>query len=122
VSTFDSAGINISVDCTDPIDGRISQNIIHQYPIPISGGLEMSLLWKRIDFGPKSLNIDFDKILKFLNDKRQDLIHVLKTERYEMLLLAVEYITKGSKMKEIDIGRLETFIGEYRRSSLRHYI
>ena len=122
VTTFNCAGINISIDCTDPMDGRISQNIIHQYPTPIADGLEMSLLWKRIDFGPKSLNIDFDKLIKFLNDKRKDLIDVLRSERYEMLLLAVEYLTKGMKMKEIDIGRLDALIGEYRRSSLRHHI
>ena len=121
VMNFDYAGINMEMDCTDPMDGRISQNIIHQYPIPIAGGLELSLLWKRIDFGPMSLNIDFDKLLKFLHDKRKDLISVLKSERYEMLMLAVEYLTKGMKMRELDIGRLDALIGEYRRSSLRHH-
>jgi hypothetical protein len=122
VTSFGSAGINMEMDCTDPMDGRISQNIIHQYPKPIADGSEMSLLWKRIDFGPMSLNIDFDKLLKFLNDKKKDLINVLRTERYEMIILAVDYLTKGTKMKEIDIGRLDALIGEYRRSSLRHHI
>ena len=64
VTSFSSVGINMELDCTDPMDGRISQNIIHQYPKPIADGLEMSLLWKRIDFGPMSLNIDF-KMLVF---------------------------------------------------------
>lgn len=122
VTSFNSAGINMELDCTDPNDGRISQNIIHQYPKPIEDGLEMSLLWKRIDFGPMSLNIDFDKLLKFLNENRNDLIDVLRNERYEMVRLSVEYLTKGNNMKEIDIGRLDALIGEYRRSSLRHYI
>jgi len=122
VTTFKSAGINISIDCTDPMDGRISQNIIHQYPKPITDGFERSMLWKRIDFGPKSFNIDYDKLLKFLHEKRKDLIDVLRNERYEMLLLAVEYLKKGIKMKEVDIGRLDALIGEYRRSSLRHYL
>ena len=122
VTNFGYAGINMEMDCTDPMDGRISQNIIHQYTKPITNGLEMSMLWKRIDFGPKSLNIDYDKLLKFLNDKRKNLMDVLRNERYEMILLAVEYLTKRNKMKDLDIGRLDALIGEYRRSSLRHYI
>jgi hypothetical protein len=122
VKNFNLAGINMELDCTDPMDGRISQNIIHQYPTPIKDGLEMSMLWKRIDFGPRSLNIDYDKLLNFINDKRKDLIDKLRNERFEMLLLAVEYLTKGTKMNDLDIGRLDALIGEYRRSSLRHYI
>ena len=70
VTSFNSAGINMELDCTDPNDGRISQNIIHQYPKPIEEGLEMSLLWKRIDFGTMSLNIDFEKLIIFLNENR----------------------------------------------------
>jgi len=122
VASFNSAGINMELDCTDPNDGRISQNIIHQYPKPLENGIEMSLLWKRIDFGPMSLNIDFEKLKKFLNENRNDLIDVLRSERYEMIRLSVEYLTNKNKMKEIDIGRLDALIGEYRRSSLRHYI
>ena len=122
VTSFNSAGINMELDCTDPNDGRISQNIIHQYPKPIEDGLEMSLLWKRIDFGPMSLNIDFEKLMRFLNDNRNELIDVLRHERYEMIRLSVEYLINRKNMKEIDIGRLDALIGEYRRSSLRHYI
>jgi hypothetical protein len=122
VKSFSSAGINMELDCTDPNDGRISQNIIHQYPKPIDDGIEMSLLWKRIDFGPMSLNIDFEKLTKYIFENRNDLIDVLRSERYEMIRLSVEYLTNGNNMKEIDIGRLDALIGEYRRSSLRHYI
>ena len=122
VTSFSSAGINMELDCTDPNDGRISQNIIHQYPKPIEEGLEMSLLWKRIDFGPMSLNIDFEKLIRFINENRNELIDVLRHERYEMIRLSVEYLTNRTNMKEIDIGRLDALIGEYRRSSLRHYI
>jgi hypothetical protein len=122
VKHFHLAGIDMEMDCTDPMDGRVSQNIIHQYPKPINNGYERSMLWKRIDFGPRSLNINFEKLIRFLNDNRKDLIDVLRNERYEMLLLAVEYLTKGVKMKELDIGRLDALIGEYRRSSLHHYI
>jgi hypothetical protein len=122
VTSFNSAGINMELDCTDPNDGRISQNIIHQYPKPIEEKLEMSLLWKRIDFGPMSLNIDFEKLIRFINENRNELIDVLRHERYEMIKLSVEYLTNRTNMKEINIGRLDALIGEYRRSSLRHYI
>lgn len=122
VKSFNSTGINMELDCTDPNDGRISQNIIHQYPKPIDDGIEMSLLWKRIDFGPMSLNINFEKLSKYILDNRNDLVDVLRSERYEMVRLSVEYLTNGKNMKEIDIGRLDALLGEYRRSSLRHYI
>ena len=122
VKSFSSAGINMELDCTDPNDGRISQNIIHQYPKPIEDGIEMSLLWKRIDFGPMSLNINFEKLSKYILENRNDLIDVLRNERYEMIRLSVEYLTNGKNMKELDMGRLDALIGEYRISSLRHYI
>ncbi|MFQ6079734.1 MAG: hypothetical protein ACE5NJ_11465, partial [Thermodesulfobacteriota bacterium] len=47
---------------------------------------------------------------------------VLRTERYEMILLATVYLTKGKEMDEVDIGRLDSLVGEYRRSSLRHHV
>lgn len=40
-----------------------------------------------------------------------------------MLKLAIEYLTKGKeRMKEIDIGRLDVFIGDYRHKTLQQYI
>ena len=112
----------IGMDTSDPDDGRISKNIIHPYPKPIGDGLEMSSLWKRIDFGYESLKIDLDKLSRFLHDNREDMERVLRTERYEMIMLAMEYLTKGKKMNEVDIGRLDSLVGEYRRSSLRHHV
>lgn len=122
ITHFHSAGIDIQMDTSDPDDGRISKNIIHPYPQPIANGTEISSLWKRIDFGYESMKIDFEKLSKFLRNKREDLERVLRTERYEMILLAKEYLTKEREMKEIDIGRLDSLAGEYRRSSLRHHV
>lgn len=122
IMNFKSAGIDLQMDTSDPDDGRISKNIIHQYPKPIANATEMSSLWKRIDFGYESIKMDFDKLSQFLHDKKEDLERVLRTERYEMILLAKEYLTKGKEMREIDIGRLDTLVGDYRRSSLRHHI
>ncbi len=121
VANFDQTGIYLGRDCTTSEDARISQNIIHQYPKPIGDGSEMSSLWKRIDFGFASITIDFERLSRFLHDNREALIKTLRSERYEMVLLAVQYLTDRDSMKEIDIGRLEVLIGEYRRSSLTHY-
>lgn len=121
-ASFNNAGIDMGLDCADPDDGRISQNIIHQYPAYIEDGRQMNPLWKRIDFGSRSINIDFDKLTAFLQDNREELTNALRNERYEMLLLVVDYLEKGiKKMKELDIGRLDALVGDYRRSNLRHY-
>ena len=122
VESFREAGIELGRDCADPDDAAISQNIIHQYPRPSLSEFEMSSLWKRIDFGFRSIHIDFDKLQRFLHDNREDLISVLRSERYEMLSLSVEYLLKGTKMREFNIGRLEVLIGEYRRATLTQYM
>jgi hypothetical protein len=122
VTHFYRIGIDVQMDTSDPDDGRISKNIIHPYPKPIGDDLEMSSLWKRIDFGYESLKIDLDKLSQFLHDKREDLERVLRAERYEMITLATVYLTKGKEMNDVDIGRLDSLVGEYRRSSLRHHV
>lgn len=102
--------------------GSEATNIIHQYAVPIAGGTELNLLWKRIDFGYRSLRINFQQLEKALSDNKNDLINVLRYERYEMLVLAKDYLINREKMRERDIGRLETLAGDYRRSSLRHHV
>ncbi|MBU0980116.1 MAG: hypothetical protein KJ709_04890, partial [Nanoarchaeota archaeon] len=120
---FASAGIDMSIDITDPDDGRISKNIIHQFPNdyhPESGN--RSSVWKRIDFGYSSLRMDYDKLRAFLNANERDMKLYLRGERYKMLMLAVEHLTKGTdQMDDVDIGRLETLVGDYRGRTLRHF-
>jgi len=122
VTHFNRIGVDLQMDTSDPDDGRISKNIIHPYPKPIGDGAEMSSLWKRIDFGYESMKIDFDKLSQFLHDNKEDVERVLRTERYEMIILAMEYLVRGRDMNEVDIGRLDSLAGEYRRSSLRHHV
>ena len=119
---FHSIGIDVQMDTSGPDDGRISENVIHPYPKPIGDGTQMSSLWKRIDFGYESLKIDLDKLSRFLPDNKENLEKVLRTERYEMIMLAAEYLTKGKEMNEVDIGRVDSLVGKYRRSSLRHHV
>ena len=122
VESFSSAGIDLGKDCTASDDATISQNVIHQHPRPDPERLELSSLWKRIDFGFRSIQIDFDRLERFLHDRQEDLVNVLRSERYEMLLLSFEYLTRGPEgMRELDVGRLEVLVGEYRRASLTQY-
>lgn len=119
-ANFEGVGI-VMKDITDVDNGRISKNIVHQYPKVSADGLEMNCLWKRIDFGYASIFVHYDKLSKFLYEKKDDLIDTLRSDRYEMLRLATQYIDEPRQMREVDIGRLEAYLGDYRRSSLSHY-
>jgi len=123
VNSYQNIGIEMGNDVADAEDGRMSQNIIHQLYRMNTKNLEMNSLWKRIDFGYRSVGIDYEKLLKFLNKNREDLTRTLRIERYQMLKLAIEYLTKGKeKMKKIDVGRLDVLIGDYRHNTLQQYI
>jgi len=128
---FSSSGIGLTGDCTEFDDQRISKNIVHEFPVSpaeADENSEFNPLWKRIDFGPKSMKINYDKLGKFLSDNKEDLIQKLRNERYNMIVLALEYLIKfdyrthSSKMDKVDIGRLDALVGNYRLSSLRHFI
>lgn len=119
---FDEAGIDLRRDCADAEDGRRSQNIVHQLYRITEGTFEINPLWKRIDFGYKSIKIDYEKLSKFLYDKREDLKQTLRNERYDMIMLSLEYLTNFPNMDRLDVGRLDALIGSYRLASLSHYI
>ena len=122
-SAFDRAGIDLTADCTDADDGRISQNVIHQlHGVYRHGDSELNALWKRIDFGALSIRVNYDKLKKFLYENEKDLRKVLRSERYDMMALSFEYLTNSQKMDRLDIGRLDSLIGNYRLSSLRHHV
>jgi hypothetical protein len=118
---FLKAGIDLQRDCTDAEDGRISQNVVHQFP-NCTGSNVLSCLWKRIDFGARSIRIDYDKLSAFLHEKEESMREIIRSERYEMLLLAYEYLVNRQKMSEIGIGRLDALLGDYRFSTVRHLI
>jgi hypothetical protein len=116
------AGIELGRDVTDPDDGRIAQNVVHQFPYVTGGQRELSCLWKRIDFGFNSVAMDFEKLADFLERHRERLVRVLRFERFELLVLAVNYLANTAEMSEADIGRLDVLAGNYRTSSLRHVV
>jgi hypothetical protein len=122
VSSFGAAGIDVGYDVTDADDGRISKNIIHKFPYSYMHNNEnLPPTWKRIDFGGRSLGFNFEKLNRFIEDNRGRLIEILRFERYEMIRLAVKYLMDPA-MSCKDTGRLETYVGDYRLSSLSHHI
>lgn len=123
VGYFASAGVDLGHDTTDPDDGRTSQNVVHQYPGSLQSG-EMCSLWKRIDFGFRSILIDFERLSAFIHDQRAKLTDTLRYERYDMLCLAVAFLRRrkyGEPMSDYNLGRLVQLICDFRRSSLSHY-
>lgn len=121
VGAFYPAGIDLSADCADSEDGRLSQNIVHQlYRHDSELWSKMNCLWQRIDFGPRSIRIDYDKLEQFLVNNQNDIKKILGQDRYEMMILALRYLTKKEAMDRIDIGKLEILTRNYRLSTLRH--
>lgn len=125
---FIKAGINVGDDCTSFDNQNISQNIILQHgrPVKMKGKRMWSCLWKRIDFGDRSLPIDYEKLKRFLAKNERDLIKTIRTERFVMVWLAIQYIQQlespnSKEMEGIKIGNLEMLVGDYRRAMLNHY-
>ena len=123
VDNFGAAGISLSSDVTDPDNGRISKNLIHQLPWNSYDDGGLSSIWKRIDFGARSAPIDYEKLSRFLRDSQKPLEETLKRRRYRMIALAAKYLNLATKssMKSSELGALERLVGEYRLSSLRHH-
>ena len=61
IMAFDKVGISMGCDkdITNSDDGRMSQNIIHELYYPYD--LDLNLRWKRIDFGDRSVSINYEK-------------------------------------------------------------
>lgn len=120
IMAFDKTGISMGCDrdITNADDGRISQNIIHELYYPYE--LDLNLRWKRIDFGERSISINYEKLAKFLNDESQHLKKILTTKRFNLLVIAYQYLSSSGKISEKDKGKLEELTAEYRESTLRH--
>lgn len=120
---FDCAGVDFGFDVTDTEDGKVSQNIIHQMPKCITlEALELNILWKRIDYGSRSLPIRFDQFRDYISDHRSELVDVLRQERVEMMENIVDFLTIGAdNMSQFKLGQLELQIQDYRKHTLWHY-
>lgn len=120
-SKLKTAGVNVDIDTTDPDNGRVSKNIIHQL-CQTDGAQELNLFWKRIDFGDSSIHIDFDQLECFLVSNARDLAVVLGLDRYRLLVLADAYLRHRGQLSEPHQKDLEERACRYRLSSLRHKI
>lgn len=116
--SFSRAGIDMSCDITDPDNGRVSKNIIHQ---SYSFGEEiLNRVWKRIDFGLKSLTVDYKKLGRFLAIEEPCLRQFLRDERYELLRFSYLFLTLGGKLDPWELERLEELTRAYRLATLSH--
>lgn len=123
VSAFSTAGIHIGDDVCEPDDGRISKNIIHQMPSVITpGATELNLLWKRIDYGSRSLHMNLENLADYISAHRSEMSDVLRPERLMMMEHTIEFLVKGpSGMDHFKIGQLDALIGDYREQTLYHF-
>jgi hypothetical protein len=124
VEHFHQVGIDLAADVTDSDNAKVSKNIIHQFPFDYPHDGELNPIWKRIDFGPASAPMDYEKIMRFLRDHQESLVTVLRGERYRMMVLATKYLDWSTRatLSDYEFGELETLIGYYRLSSLQHHI
>lgn len=119
VGAFFEAGIDLARDCTDAENASLSQNIIHEMPRQKDG--KLNCLWQRIDFGPKSIGINFQRLKYYIEVHKQSLLEILHIDRYEMMNLAIEFLMNGT-LEQKDWGRLEILTRFFRTSTLRHLI
>ncbi len=121
VGVFGEAGIDLAIDCSDPNDGRISKNLIHQLCYAQNNNLRtLNRIWKRVDFGDRSIRINYDKLSKYIKDNKQELGANLSAGRLEFLQLACQFLNPNNAIKERDLGKLEQMTLDYRTSTLAH--
>jgi hypothetical protein len=122
VNCFGEAGIIIGEDCYDHLDKSRSKNVIHQFPYYDHETLEMNVIWKRIDYGLKSIGIDYEKCLSYLKQNSHKIKEQLRPERFDMIDLTLQYLSDIRKLSENDIKLLTYYIQDYRMKSVDHYI
>jgi len=122
VESFNEAGIIIGEDCYDPQNQLNSKNIIHQFPYYNYETLEMNVIWKRIDYGFRSISIDYDKCASYLKQNCHQLKEQLRPERFDMMDLTIRYLSDRENMSENDLALLINYIQNYRMMSIDHYI
>lgn len=76
-------------------------------------------MWQRAIFTEEDLNIDYDKIEKFILLNKEILNKNLSKGRYETMILAVKYLR--NEIDKSEFKSLKNGILKFRISSLRHY-
>jgi len=118
---FLESGIDLQTDCTNPENGAISQNIVHQLHSGASASQPiLNRLWKRIDFGPRSIRLDYERLLNYLRKNEQDIKETLKVGRYDMMMTACKYLLNQGKIELREREKLEMLVLDYRLSTLSY--
>ncbi len=118
-SIFLEAGIDLQSDCTNPDNGAISQNIVHQLHLGANAAQpKLNRLWKRIDFGPRSIRLDYDSLLDYLAKNEKDIRETLRVGRYDMMVLACIYFVKRESFGAKEREKLNMLVLDYRFSTL----
>ena len=116
---FRQCGIDISRDISDQDRGMIKNIIIEESGLG-SNPQKVSCLWKRIDFGPRSIGFNLELLEHFLDENSSRLVTHLGAERFEMIVLATRYLSASDNMTEQEHARLFDLLGDYRISTTRH--
>lgn len=118
-SIFLEAGIDLQSDCTNPDNGALSQNIVHQLHLGTNAARPiLNRLWKRIDFGPRSIKLDYEKLLDYLRRNESDIRETLRVGRYDMMTLACRYLVRQDSINPKERERLNMLVLDYRLSTL----
>ncbi len=118
---FYEAGISIFHDITDALDGRYTKNIIVQEPYLETYPTHITKLWKRIDFGPESLPIDFNKLSGYISKHWNDLNTFLRPKRVKMLNLIIEYFKRGRRTGDWKkYHQMKRLIRDFRIATAEH--
>lgn len=118
-SIFLEAGVDLQSDCANPDNGALSQNIVHQLHLGANAAWpKLNRLWKRIDFGPRSIRLDFEKLLDYLAKNEKDIRETLRVGRYDMMMLACKYFVKRDSFGAKEREKLNMLVLDYRFSTL----
>ena len=63
----------------------------------------MNVIWKRIDYGLKSIGIDYEKCSAYLKQNSHKIKEQLRPERFDMIDLSLQYLSDIRKLSENDI-------------------
>lgn len=118
-AVFLEAGIDLQGDCTNPDNGTLSQNIVHQLHLGANASWPvLNRLWKRIDFGPRSIKLDYETLLAYFEKHETDIRETLRVGRYDMMVLACKYLLTGGSVNPKERERLNILVLDYRLSTL----
>jgi len=118
-NVFVQAGVDLQSDCASPDNGALSQNIVHQLHLGANAARPiLNRLWKRIDFGPRSIKLDYERLLDYLGKREEDIRETLRVGRYDMMVLASKYLIKRGLVDSKEREKLDMLVLDYRLSTL----